>query len=117
MFEVIKNLKPVHRLQAFFFAALLTTASAIITVYLKTDDCSGLAKQYQVLVKNYTETMSINNTLIESNNKKDRDMIAIKNLLDDMGNIKPDPAGGTSTTANQTRFRFAAKTTVLTYAQ
>lgn len=90
MFEVIKNLKPTHRLQAFLFAAFLTTASAVLTVYLKTDDCSGLAKQYEELVKNYTETMSINNTLIESNNKKDRDMITIKNLLDEMNNIKPE---------------------------
>jgi hypothetical protein len=90
MFEVIKNLKPAHRLQAFLFAAFLTTSSAILTVYLKTDDCSGLAKQYEVLVKNYTETMSINNTLIESNNKKDRDMIAIRNILDEMSQIKPE---------------------------
>lgn len=107
MFEVIKNLKPVHRLQAFFFAALLTTASAIITVYLKTDDCSGLAKQYQVLVKNYTETMFINNTLIESNNKKDRDMIAIKNLLDDMGNIKPEITTHTTIKSNERVYAVA----------
>ena len=90
MFEIIKNLKPTHRLQAFLFAAFLSTASAVLTVYLKTDDCSGLATQYQVLVKNYTETMAINNTLIESNNKKDRDMIAIKNLLDEIGKIESE---------------------------
>lgn len=101
MFEVIKNLKPAHRLQAFFFAAFLTTASAILTVYLKTDDCSGLAKQYEVLVKNYTETMAINNTLIESNNKKDRDMIAIKNLLDEMNNIKPESTSHTTIKTNE----------------
>lgn len=101
MFEVIKNLKPAHRLQAFFFAAFLTTASAILTVYLKTDDCSGFAKQYEVLVKNYTETMAINNTLIESNNKKDRDMITIKNLLDEMGNIKPETTTRTTIRSNK----------------
>ncbi len=101
MFEVIKNLKPAHRLQAFLFAAFLTTASAILTVYLKTDDCSGLANQYQVLVKNYTETMSINNTLIESNNKKDRDMITIKNILDEMGNIKPETVTQTTVKSNE----------------
>ena len=100
MFEAIKNLKPAHRLQAFLFVALLTTTSAILTIYLKTDDCSGLAKQYEVLVKNYGETMSINNTLIESNNKKDRDMITIKNLLDEMGNIKPESVTKTTITAN-----------------
>jgi hypothetical protein len=101
MFEVIKNLKPAHRLQAFFFAAFLTTASAILTVYLKTDDCSGFAKQYEVLVKNYTETMAINNTLIESNNKKDRDMITIKNLLDEMSNIKPETTISTTVRSNE----------------
>jgi hypothetical protein len=101
MFEVIKNLKPSHRLQAFLFAALLSTASAVLTVYLKTDDCSGLAAQYQVLVKNYTETMAINNTLIESNNKKDRDMIAIKNLLDEMDNIKPETTTKTTVRSNE----------------
>ena len=101
MFEVIKNLKPTHRLQAFLFAAFLSTASAVLTVYLKTDDCSGLAKQYEVLVKNYTETMAINNTLIESNNKKDRDMIAIRNLLDKMNNIKPEIVTKTNVRTNE----------------
>jgi hypothetical protein len=101
MFEVIKNLKPAHRLQAFFFAAFLTTASAILTVYLKTDDCSGFAKQYEVLVKNYTETMAINNTLIESNNKKDRDMITIKNLLNEMNKIKPEITTKTTIRSNE----------------
>ena len=101
MFEVIKNLKPTHRLQAFLFAAFLSTASAVLTVYLKTDDCSGLAKQYEVLVKNYTETMAINNTLIESNNKKDRDMIAIRNLLDEMNNIKPEIVTKTNVRTNE----------------
>jgi hypothetical protein len=101
MFEVIKNLKPTHRLQAFLFAALLSTASAVLTVYLKTDDCSGLAGQYQVLVKNYTETMAINNTLIESNNKKDRDMIAIKNLLEEMGKIKSETTTKTTVRSNE----------------
>ena len=101
MFEVIKNLKPTHRLQAFLFAAFLSTASAVLTVYLKTDDCSGLAGQYQVLVKNYTETMAINNTLIESNNKKDRDMINIKSLLDEMGRIKPETTTKTTVRTNE----------------
>lgn len=101
MFEVIKNLKPTHRLQAFLFAAFLSTASAVLTVYLKTDDCSGIAKQYEVLVKNYTETMAINNTLIESNNKKDRDMINIKNLLNEMGKIKPEIITKTTVRTNE----------------
>lgn len=107
MFEVIKNLKPAHRLQAFFFAAFLTTASAILTVYLKTDDCSGFAKQYEVLVKNYTETMAINNTLIESNNKKDRDMITIKNLLDEMNKIKPETTTHTTVRSNERVYAVA----------
>ncbi len=102
MFEAIKNLKPTDRLKAFLFAVLLSTTSAMLTVYFKTDDCSGLATQYQVLVKNYTETMAINNTLIESNNKKDRDMITIKNLLNEMNKIKPE-------TTKHTTIRFNEK--------
>jgi hypothetical protein len=101
MFEAIKNLKPTDRLKAFLFAVLLSTTSAMLTVYFKTDDCSGLATQYQVLVKNYTETMAINNTLIESNNKKDRDMITIKNLLNEMNKIKPEITTKTTIRSNE----------------
>ena len=112
MFEVIKNLKPAHRLQAFMFAAFLSTASAVLTVYFKTDDCSGLANQYQVLVKNYTETMSINNTLIEASNKKDRDMITIKNLLIEMSNIKPEITTHTTIKPNEKIYSIVKNNTL-----
>jgi hypothetical protein len=45
--------------------------------------------------------MSINNTLIESNNKKDRDMIAIKNLLDEIGKIESEITTKTTIKSNE----------------
>lgn len=89
MLEVIKNLKPGQRLQAFLFVTIVTSLTSLITVYLKTDDCKGIGDQYQTLVGNYTELMKINNQIIESNNKKDRDLIALGDIISGMNEIKP----------------------------
>lgn len=90
MFEAIKNLKPAHRLQAFLFVVILSTVTSIATAYMSTDDCSGLAGQYNVLIKNYTETMSLNNQLVADNNQKQKDFMVIKKMLDSLNNIKPE---------------------------
>ena len=90
MFDAIKNLKPAHRFQAFLFVVILSTLTSITTAYMSTDDCSGLANQYNVLIKNYTETMSLNNQLVADNNQKQRDFMLIKKMLDSLANIGPE---------------------------
>jgi hypothetical protein len=90
MFEAIKNLKPAHRLQAFLFVVILSTVTSIATAYMSTDDCSGLAGQYNVLIKNYTETMSLNNQLVADNNQKQKDFMIIKKMLDSLNDIEPE---------------------------
>ena len=75
MFEAIKNLKPAHRFQAFLVVVILSTLTSITTAYMSTDDCSGMANQYNTLIKNYTETLSLNNQLVVDNNQKQKDFI------------------------------------------
>jgi 23S rRNA maturation mini-RNase III len=90
MFEAIKNLKPAHRFQALLVIVILSTLSSIATAYMSTDDCSGLANQYNTLIKNYTETMSLNNQLVEDNNQKQKDFIIIKKMLDSLNSFEPE---------------------------
>jgi len=90
MLESIKNLKPEDKFKAFIIVVLLSTISSITTVYLSTDDCSGLANQYNTLIKNYTETLSINNQLVSDNNQKQKDFMIIKKMLDSLYVIKPE---------------------------
>ena len=90
MFDAIKNLKPAHRLQAFLVVVILSTLSSVATAYMSTDDCSGLANQYNVLIKNYTETLSLNNQLVSDNNQKQKDFMLIKKMLDSVYNIEPE---------------------------
>lgn len=90
MFDAIKNLKPAHRLQAFLVVVILSTLSSVATAYMSTDDCSGLATQYNVLIKNYTETLSLNNQLVSDNNQKQRDFMIIKKMLDSLNDVKPE---------------------------
>jgi len=102
MFDIIKSLNPKQRLIAFLVAAILTSSVAIATSYLKTDNCQAISDQYNTLVKNQAELMSINNTLIEQNNNKQKDLISVASLLEEMTNatmmrteqvvIKPMPA-------------------------
>lgn len=89
MFDAIKNLKSAHRLAAFILVVIIPTLSAIVTTYLSTDDCNSLATQYNSLVKNYTETLSVNNGLIKDNNQKQKDFILIKKYLDSITNLEP----------------------------
>lgn len=88
MFDIIKSLNPKQRLTAFLIAAILTSSVAIITSYLKTDNCQAISDQYNILVKNQAELMSINNTLIEQNNSKQKDLISVATLLEEMTKIK-----------------------------
>jgi Tfp pilus assembly protein PilV len=90
MFEAIKNLSPAHRFQAFLVIIILSTVTSIATAYMNTDDCSGLAGQYNVLIKNYAETMSLNNQLVSDNNQKQKDFIAIKRMLDSLDGLEPE---------------------------
>lgn len=90
MFEAIKNLKPAHRFQALLVIVFLSTSSSIATSYLSTDDCSGLANQYNTLIKNYTETMSLNNQLVQDNNQKQKDFMVIKKMLDSLNSFEPE---------------------------
>lgn len=90
MFEAIKNIKPAHRFQAFLVVVILSTLSSIATSYLATDDCSGLANQYNTLIKNYTETMSLNNQLVKDNNQNQKDFILIKKMLDSLNSFEPE---------------------------
>ncbi|CAB4143749.1 hypothetical protein UFOVP449_266 [uncultured Caudovirales phage] len=90
MFEAIKNLKPSQRLQAFLFVAVLTSLTSVITVYLKTDDCKEIGDQYQKLVGNYTELMRINNQIIEMNNDKDRDLLALSGIMRSLNTSSAD---------------------------
>ena len=89
MLEVIKNLKPGQRLQAFLFVTLITSLTSVLTVYLKTDDCKGISDQYKTLINNYTDLMRINNQIIESNNRKDRDLLTLSDIISGMDTIKP----------------------------
>lgn len=88
MLEVIKNLKPGQRLQAFLFVTIVTSLTSLLTVYLKTDDCKGIGDQYQQLVGNYTELMRINNQIIQLNNSKDRDLLALGTIMQSLDTTK-----------------------------
>jgi hypothetical protein len=68
---------------------------------MSTDDCSGLANQYNVLIKNYTETMSLNNQLVADNNQKQRDFMLIKKMLDSLANIGPEISKKTTVKNNK----------------
>lgn len=88
MFDIIKSLNPKQRLTAFLIAAMLTSSVAIITSYLKTDNCQAISDQYNTLVKNQAELMKINNDLIEQNNNKQKDLMNVATLLEEMTKIK-----------------------------
>lgn len=98
MFEVIKNLNPAQRIYAFLFAGLLSSIVAVLTVYLNTDDCSTLSDQYKTLIKNHTELMSINNSLLQENNEKQEDLLKIRKLLENLENPKPSIVTSTRVT-------------------
>lgn len=86
MFDIIKSLNPKQRLIAFLVAAILTSSVAIAISYLKTDNCQAISDQYNTLIKNQAELMSINNDLIEQNNNKQKDLISVASLLEEMTN-------------------------------
>jgi hypothetical protein len=101
MFDAIKNLKPAHRFQAFLFVVILSTLTSITTAYMSTDDCSGMANQYNTLIKNYTETLSLNNQLVADNNQKQKDFMLIKKMLDSLANIGPEISKKTTVKNNK----------------
>ena len=52
-----------------------------MTIYLKTDDCKGISDQYEGLVKNHTELMQVNNSLLKQYTTSINDIITLKNYL------------------------------------
>lgn len=84
MFEAIKSLNPKQRLAAFIIAVILTSLVTVLVSYLKTDDCIEMSNQYNALVKNQAELMSINNDLLEKNNDKQRDLMKLNEFLEAM---------------------------------
>ena len=84
--SALKELPLKTRFAAFIIAIILITTPAILTSYLKTNDCKGISDQYITLVENQSKLMNINNTLIENNNSKTNDLIKIQELLGKINN-------------------------------
>lgn len=90
MISVIKSLNPKQRLFALIFTTIISAVVSLSTVYLKTDDCKGLSDQYTALVKNQTDLMGINNTLLSQYNQARRDLETVHSYLgriDSLANI------------------------------
>jgi hypothetical protein len=80
LFQVIKSLNPTQRLGAFVFIALLTSFTAILTVYLKSDECSSLAEEN---VRMHEDFAKISKLLRELRMEKD-DIPAESPLVDSL---------------------------------
>ena len=113
MLEIIKNLKPAQRLQAFLFVTIVTSLTSLLTVYLKTDDCKGIGDQYQQLVGNYTELMRINNQIIQLNNSKDRDLLVLGTIMQSLDSTKPVSKTTSKTTESVAETHSDALATII----
>ena len=82
LFQVIKTLKPSQRLYGFLFLVLITSATAIITSYLKTDDCGEFANNYNDCVTNYTKSQEFVNNCMNESNQKTNDLIVLAGIID-----------------------------------
>jgi hypothetical protein len=89
MFEVIKSLTPKQRIWAFIIAVIFSSITAIGTSYFKTDDCSSISTQYDSMMVTYANQLKLNNQIMEDSNKKTKDILEIKRLLDSMLTLKP----------------------------
>jgi hypothetical protein len=81
MLDIIKSLSPKQRLTAFIFTTVISAIVSISTIYLKTDDCSGISDQYTKLVENQTKLMGVNNDLITQYNQARTDLVAVNGYL------------------------------------
>ena len=81
MLDIIKSLSPKQRLTAFIFITVISAIVSISTIYLKTDDCSGISDQYTKLVENQTKLMGVNNDLITEYNQARTDLVAVNGYL------------------------------------
>jgi hypothetical protein len=88
LIQVIKSLKPAERLKALIFVALITSATALITSYLKTDDCSQISKQYESALNSYSNTMRITNDCINESNRKTGELVVLSKILDSISKTK-----------------------------
>ena len=89
MFEVIKSLTPKQRIWAFIIAVIFSSITAIGTSYFKTDDCSSISSQYDSMMVTYTNQLKLNNQIMDDSNKKTKDILEVKRLLDSMLSLKP----------------------------
>jgi hypothetical protein len=89
MFEVIKSLTPKQRIWAFIIAVIFSSITAIGTSYFKTDDCSSISTQYDSMMVTYTNQLKLNNQIMDDSNKKTKDILEVKRLLDSMLSLKP----------------------------
>jgi len=89
MFEVIKSLTPKQRIWAFIIAVIFSSMTAIGTSYFKTDDCSSISSQYDSMMVTYTNQLKLNNQIMDDSNKKTKDILEVKRLLDSMLSLKP----------------------------
>jgi hypothetical protein len=89
MFEVIKSLTPKQRIWAFIIAVIFSSMTAIGTSYFKTDDCLSISTQYDSMMVTYANQLKLNNQIMEDSNKKTKDILEVKRLLDSMLSLKP----------------------------
>jgi hypothetical protein len=89
MFEVIKSLTPKQRIWAFIIAVIFSSITAIGTSYFKTDDCLSISTQYDSMMVTYANQLKLNNQIMDDSNKKTKDILEIKRLLDSMLSLKP----------------------------
>lgn len=57
--EAIKTLKPSQRLYGFLFLVFITSTTAIITSYFKTDDCRSLMEENIRMHEDFSKISSI----------------------------------------------------------
>jgi hypothetical protein len=89
MFEVIKSLTPKQRIWAFIIAVIFSSITAIGTSYFKTDDCLSISTQYDSMMVTYANQLKLNNQIMDDSNKKTKDILEVKRLLDSMLSLKP----------------------------
>lgn len=98
MLDIIKSLSPKQRLTAFIFTTVISAIVSISTIYLKTDDCSGISDQYTKLVENQTKLMAVNNDLITQYNQARTDLVAVNGYLKTIDSLSKIQYTNTETT-------------------
>lgn len=109
--DAIKSLKPAERLKAFIFLAVLTSATAITTVYLKTDDCSDTANNYNGCIENYSKVQTFANSCMQESNRKTGDLIVLAGIIDSLQRCKAIQYTTTSTSTIAANRRTAYEIT------